>query len=178
MNVRDAIKAQFMKEYAQKEFSAITVKGLCAATPVARTTFYAHFSNTDDVRQEVENDLIHGLIAVAENVAGGNFQQMDFSRFMDEIERYIKEHWSDVYAFLVGQPNFRFMRKWKDAIKVNFSRRYPDKQQNRIFDEVSEILASSMLSAYTYWMEHPDAASTADIKPIIQKLLDSLVTFL
>jgi hypothetical protein len=103
---------------------------------------------------------------------------MDFSRFMDEIERYIKEHWSDVYAFLVGQPNFRFMRKWKDAIKVNFSRRYPDKQQNRIFDEVSEILASSMLSAYTYWMEHPDATSTADIKPIIQKLLDSLVTFL
>ncbi len=33
MDTKEAIKAQFMSEYARKAFSEITVKGLCAATP-------------------------------------------------------------------------------------------------------------------------------------------------
>ena len=31
---------------------------LSAATPVARTTFYSHFDNTDEVKNSVEDDLI------------------------------------------------------------------------------------------------------------------------
>ena len=69
MDAKEAIKSRFMKEYAGKCFSDITVKGLCAATPVARTTFYSHYSNTDDVRCEVEDELIEGLIRI-NNVTG------------------------------------------------------------------------------------------------------------
>ncbi len=52
---------------------------------------------------------------------------MDFPIFMDAVEAFIKEHWSTIFAFLVRQPNLRFMRKWKDAIKANFRMRYPEK---------------------------------------------------
>ena len=86
MDTREAIKAEFMKEYAQKDFRLITVKALCAATPVARTTFYSYFDNTDDVCREVENDLIKGLLKVSRNVSSGNMPDMYFNRFMDEIE--------------------------------------------------------------------------------------------
>ena len=61
-----------MKEYARKDFTAITVKALCASTPVARTTFYSYFNNTDDVRCEIEDELIRGLLAVSEKVSGGD----------------------------------------------------------------------------------------------------------
>ncbi|WP_207727455.1 TetR/AcrR family transcriptional regulator [Clostridium vitabionis] len=94
MDTKEAIKAQFMKMYAQKDFQVITVKALCAATPVARTTFYSYFDNTDDVRCEVENDLIKGLLKVSQDVSSGNLPDMDFSRFMDEIEGYIKDNWT------------------------------------------------------------------------------------
>ena len=60
MNAREAIKNQFMKEYVCRDFTTITVKGLCAATPVARSTFYSYFNNTDDVKEEIENELIDG----------------------------------------------------------------------------------------------------------------------
>ena len=66
MDTKEIIKAQFMEEYAKKEFSRITVKGLCAAAPVARTTFYAYFDNTDEVKAAVEEDLIGGLMEIAE----------------------------------------------------------------------------------------------------------------
>ena len=45
MDTKESIKRQFMKEYSNKVFSLITVKGLCAATPVARTTFYSYYDN-------------------------------------------------------------------------------------------------------------------------------------
>ena len=167
-----------MKEYARKEFSLISVKGLCAATPVARTTFYSYYNNTDDVRREIEDEVLNGLGIVTDSISGGNLQDMDFSIYMDAVESYIKEHWTDIYAFLVKQPNLRFIRRWKDAIKLNFSRRYPDKRHIKNYEAIAEILASSMISAYSYWMEHPDTSSTAEMKLIIGKLLDSLVTWL
>lgn len=178
METKEAIKAQFMKEYAQKDFPVITVKALCAETPVARTTFYSYYSNTDDVRCEVEDDLIGGLLKVSEDVSSGNFPDMDFSRFMDETEGYIKSNWTYFYDFLVLQPNLRFIRKWKDAIKKNFRRRYPQKQHVKNYDAIAEMLSSSVISAYTYWMEHPDTCSTKELKPLLHKVLDSLITAL
>jgi len=39
-DTRELIIREFMKEYAEREDGAVTVKGLCASVPVARTTFY------------------------------------------------------------------------------------------------------------------------------------------
>ena len=178
MDTKDAIKQQFMKEYGQKDFAAITVKELCARTPVARTTFYSYYNNTDEVRCEIEDSLISGLLAVAEKISAGSFPDMDMEMFMDETENYIKEHWTYIYAFLVKQPNLRFIRKWKDAIRQNFSRRYPNKQYAKNYDAIAEIMASSMISGYTWWMEHPDTFNIEEMKRLIGKLLESLVSSL
>lgn len=178
MDAREAIRAQFMEQYMKKDFAAITVKGLCAAAPAARTTFYSYYRNTDEVRQEIEDDLIRGLLDISDRIAAGNFPDMDFSLFMDETERYIREHWSDIRAFLVCQPNLRFIRKWKEAIKANFRRRYPEKQCRNNAEAIAELVASSVISAYTCWLENPQSVDVREIKPILHKLLDSLVSAL
>lgn len=178
MDAREAIRAQFMVQYMKKDFAAITVKGLCAGAPVARTTFYSYYRNTDEVRQEIEDDLIRGLLDISERIAASNYPDMDFFLFMDETETYIREHWSEIDAFLVRQPNLRFICKWKEAIKTNFRRRYPEKQQLNHAEAIAEIVASSVISAYTCWMENPQSTDVREIKPILHKLLDSLVSFL
>ncbi|MBQ9154234.1 MAG: hypothetical protein IJ130_10515 [Solobacterium sp.] len=45
-DTRELIIREFMKEYAEREDGAVTVKGLCASVPVARTTFYYLSKNT------------------------------------------------------------------------------------------------------------------------------------
>jgi hypothetical protein len=100
---------------------------------------------------------------------------MDFHVFLEELEKYIKENWTYIYAFLVTQPDLKFMRKWKDAIKSNFSKKYPDISGKGRFEVFAEIAASSVLSAYTYWMEHPDEMGLREFEPLITKLLDDLV---
>lgn len=94
---------------------------------------------------------------------------------MDEIEEYIKDHRTAIYAFLVRQPNLRFIRKWKDVTIMNFQKRYPPKLNMSNYDAIAEILASSVISAYTYWMEHPDTCDTKEIKPLLHKVLNTLV---
>ncbi len=53
---------------------------------------------------------------------------------------------------------------WKHTIKANFRKRYSDKQQVKNHDVIAKILASTMINAYTYWMEHPDAIGTSEMK--------------
>lgn len=177
MDTKDAIKRQFMKEYAKKSFSSISVKGLCASTPVARTTFYTYFNNMDEVLESVENEILDGLRMMTDSISKGNLSDMDFSQYMDAVELYIKDHWDIIYAFLVVQPNSRFIRKWKDAIQLNFQRRYPDKRNIANYDVISELIASSIITIYTYWMEHPDRG-TDQMKPLIQDLLNSLIAII
>lgn len=175
---KSAIKRQLMREYVKKDFSFITVKEICMKTPVARTTFYSYYNNLSEVLEEIEDDIISGLMKITDEISCGKLPDMDFIIYMDAIEDYIIKNKNYIKAFLVTQPNYHFIRKWKDAIKLNFSKRYPSKVNAKNYDAISEIISSSLISAYTYWMEHPDKSNIKEMKIFIKKLLDSLVTFI
>ena len=174
LDTRAAIKKQFMAEYGKKNFALISVKGLCAATPVARTTFYAYFSNTNDVKEEIEDELVCGLQGVADRSANGDYPHMEFAAFLDKTQKYIQENWNYFYAFLIQQPDLRFITKWKEAVKANFGKRYPEKQGIRNYGIIAEIVGSAVIGAYTYWMMHPEEVDTEEIKRIISDTLDSI----
>ena len=156
----------------------ITVKGLCAAAPVARTTFYAHYRNVDDVLAEVEDGLLAGLAEVTERVSGGDLPNMDFSTFLDETLGFIPERWTDFYALLVARPDMRFIARWKDAVKSNFARRYPQARMRQNWDLIAEMGASATIGAYTWWMGHPDAPGIDAVKGQVERAVTALVASL
>lgn len=160
----DAIRTEFMRIYERERVDRITVKGLCAAVPVARTTFYAHYRNVDDVLLEVEDGLLAGLAEVTGRVSGGDLANMDFAVFLDETLGFIRGRWRDFHALLVDQPDARFVARWKEAVKANFARRYPGARMRQNWDLVAEMAASAVIGAYTWWMEHPDAAGVEEAK--------------
>lgn len=169
------IKKQFMKEYSKKKLSLITIKDICIKTPVARTTFYSYFSSLNELLEEIEDDILNGLIGVTEKVSKGKLYDMDFKIYMDEIEKYIIENKSYIKTFLVTQPNFGFINKWKETIKTNFRKRYPSKISAKNYEAISEIIASSIINMYTYWMENINKISTKEMKLLINKMLDALI---
>ena len=178
MDTKDAIKDGFLKIYMKKEFSRITVKELCSAVPVARTTFYSYYDNTDSVIAEIEDELIQGLMnAVVRNTQGA-LSGADMDKALDDIECYIKEHWSVFHAFMITQPNLRFIGKWKNATKLNFKRRYPEKVTIRNYELIAEMVASAVNGAYTFWLSSPEKVSTAELKKIIFDVMDSIIDIL
>ena len=164
--------------YAREPLDRITVKGLCAAVPVARTMFYAHYRNVDDVLLEVEDGLLEGLAEVTERVSGGDLPHMDFGEFLGETFGFIRENWQDFRVFLVEQPNLRFVAKWKKAVKANFARRYPEARMRQNWDLIAEMGASAAIGAYTWWMEHPDAAGVEEAKRQVERAIAAIVASL
>lgn len=173
MTTQEAIKKEFMHLYSHKDFNHITVKELCAGTPVARTTFYSYYENTDELKEDIENDLIRGLDSVALDTSQGNMPKMDFSLFFANTMDYIKEHWEDIHAFLITQPNFRFITKWKSAIKQHLRLRYPERQRDENEELLLEAISCAVIGGYSYWMENPD---TVDMNKLNQVIASGLAT--
>lgn len=178
LDTREAIRAEFMRKYAHERMDRITVKSLCASVPVARTTFYTHYRNVDDVLVEVEDLLLAGLADVTDRVSGGDLPHMDFARFLDETFGFIKDNWSSFRTLLIVQPDLRFIGRWKDAVKANFARRYPRVRMQQNWELLAEMGASATIGAYTWWMEHPDATGIDEAKHQIERALTAIVSSL
>lgn len=178
LTTKKAIQNQFMNEYTQKDYNRITVKELCANTPVARTTFYSYYENIDDVKEDIEHNLIIGIIEIATKLAKGNMPEMDFSLFLAETMDYIKEHWNEIYAFLIIQPNMRFILKWKEAIKKHFSLRFPQKNNVPNYEIISEAIASAVIGAYSYWLKNPEKVDLDKLNKIVIAVLDNIINLI
>lgn len=175
MDTCEAIRAEFMRAYARERLDRITVKALCATVPVARTTFYAHYRNVDDVLVEVEDGLLAGLAEVTERVSGGDLPTMDFSTFIDETLAFVDRNRTDFRALLVVQPDIRFIARWKEAMKANMARRYPAAAAQSHWDLITEMGASAIVGAYIWWMERPDATDVAGAKKLIERAVEGVV---
>lgn len=171
---KSAIQSQFMRLYAQKGFDRITVKELCAEAPAARTTFYAHYSNLDEVKAEIEDNLLSGFSAIAQETAWSELTEPDFSVFLTKTLDYIREHWAEMNAFLIIQPNLRFIVKWKEIIRKHLDLRFPMAAHTANYELISEALAASMLGACTYWLRHPENVDTAKLNQVILRASDAM----
>ena len=178
MGTCEAIQSEFMRMYAMEHVDRITVKGLFAAVPVARTTFYAHYRNVDDVLLEIEDSLLEGLFDITERVSGGDLPNIDFGLFLDETFAFVRDRWDIFRALLVDQPDIRFIERWKDAVKSNFARRYPTALMRQNWDLLAEMGASATIGAYTWWMEHPEAGSIQEGKRQMERAIEAIVASL
>lgn len=152
----------------------MNVKELCVQTPVARTTFYEYYDNLGTLKAEIEDELIGGILKIAKATAGGSFVEMNLNVFFAQTLDYIKFHWEENYAFLVAQPNLAYIAKWKDAIKYHFRLRFPEKDAVPNHGLIMEVIASAVIGAYTYWMEHPDEVDTQKLADISVQMLSSV----
>lgn len=177
-DTKTAIKREFIREYAKRKYDRITIKELCAETPVARTTFYSYYDNIDSVLAEMEDEIISGLKDVAKDLSEGDIQGMDFTEFFDRTMEYVKSRWSEIYALLIIQPDLRFIYKWKNAIKLHFRLRHPSKVSISNYDLISEVVASGVIGAYRYWMQNPDRVDSEALNKVTTTALAAVADIL
>ena len=170
---KQAIHAAFIAICRRKSFDKMSVKELCIQTPVARTTFYEYYDNLGTLKAEIEDELIGGILKIAKETTEGNFAEMNLNVFFSQTLDYIKSHWDENYAFLVAQPNLDYIAKWKDAIKYHFRLRFPEKTTVPNHGLIIEVIASAVIGAYTYWMEHPDEVDTQKLADISVQMLSA-----
>ena len=175
MNTKQAIQRAFIKNYSQKDYDKITIKELCVQTPVARTTFYSYYQNMDDLKADIEKTILNGLRNITHHFKTKELSSIDLHEFLKYSMLYMKDNWDTVYAFLIIQPNIRFINSWKKDIKKHFRLHYPQKQHSNHYELLLEVVATSAIQCYCYWMQHPKEINDEKLSELVQSTITAMI---
>lgn len=169
-----------------------SVKTLCAKAFVARSTFYAHYHHVGEVLETLERRLVRDLEELNEPLTvrdadGGDAHGAARVTLMPTLD-YIRANEDAFRALLVSAPDVRFIERWKDAIKRQCRLRMTDgggepraegpRRPTVNRELILEIVASSMVSATTFWLHDPSKVHEQGVDGIVNTVfaaLDALI---
>lgn len=165
-NTRDIIRHTFMQLYNQYGWENLSVKILCSEAHVSRTTFYAYYESLDRILFEIEDQLIEDLFQINQGFKTTNFktyQKGEPFPFFDKTLDYISEYMLYFQALLKhAEPRFIF--RWKKIIMYHFREKFKEDCIRLKHSElILEMIASSVIGAYTYWVMHPDEITAKEV---------------
>lgn len=99
--------------------------------------------------------------------------QLESSINQDSINQDTPAH-KALRALLVADPQPRFIEAWKSAIKDHLRQRAAAANVPPHTEFTAEIAASTMVTAYTYLIKNPYAASDAAARSVLAKALSIL----
>lgn len=170
---RWAIRKAFMELYCEIPFQDISVKKLCEQAHVARTTFYANYSNTDMLLEEIEDALIVDLLEVGD---GSLTKREDaVGDFANNMRKFVNSHTLALTALLIKQPDPRLIEKWKLAIKFHFWDLVCRDGESSNTEFILEILSSMAVASYTFLLKDPShTPNQEEVTRLITRCLQAI----
>ncbi len=153
------------------EGADITVKAICGRAFVARSTFYAYYQNVDELLEAVEDRLIYALVRQNDEIMNPDVHDKEDMRFYARTLEFINDNRDAVYAMLLARPNARFIEKWKNAIKYHLWERLARGGTLHDGGLILELAASSVITAYTYWLKNSNEIDPERVYGIISLTL-------
>lgn len=144
--LRDALMALIV----ERGYDAITVQDITDRAEVARSTFYLHFRDKDDLLNRSMSQVYEDLLAVIE--PGDMGDSADFEHVAENADFYrvmLGEHGS--MAFTVQMRHFLAKIMHQHVIDIIA----PDGRPTRVpRDMIAHILAGMQLGLMAWWLEN------------------------
>lgn len=169
---RMVLKDSLLQLLKEKQFSAITVKEICEAADINRSTFYAHYADQYELLEKIEEEMIDDLNLY---LSSYNFKEKNEMLLMTEkIIEYFSTKKDEVQILLNTNGNSSFQLK---VMKV--AQRYIIKQWKefeRIDDELSEFLSlfivSGSVQVMKLWLNEGMEKSPKEMAIFINNLIN------
>ncbi|HEY3364275.1 MAG TPA: TetR/AcrR family transcriptional regulator [Symbiobacteriaceae bacterium] len=159
---RQSLMEALITLMGEKGFDNISVANLTARAGCNRGTFYLHYKDKDELLREIEEDLLHGLVAQA-----GPFSLQRVSADQPPAEpepalldvfRYLAAH-ADAFRVLLGQRGDpAFLARLKAIMRQNVSNQLAwfqarGQQPPMPHDFLSAYLTSAHVGVIQHWLE-------------------------
>lgn len=167
---KQAVRQAYVVLSRQSGYDALSVKELCHKAHVSRSTFYAYYENTGQVLEEIENDIICELVRLNPDLASPSENDKDHPYFY-RTKQYIEEHRNILSLLLNERPEYRFVEKLKNAIKYHFWQRAFQNRNTEDDKLILELIASVIVSAYSYWIKNPYSMNEQYMVRVISSVL-------
>lgn len=160
---RRAIQEALVLLALEEGYGALTVEGLIQRADVSRATFYAHFSDMDQLLRSMVTDLIADLIAAAATSAPTGENAVANGAGISILCRHADQH-RDLYrVVLSGAGNGQGRAAYTDALTAGVMRVFtPLVAANHgiprmPLDAAARSWAGSFASLLDWWLfEHPE----------------------
>lgn len=163
------IHAAYIRLWQELPASQIRVNRLCQATPIGRSTFYAYYDNMEDLRHEVENHLVEGLV-ITNKPLFSHQETLENVHLVQSTLAYIDTEKEAFKAFLIDQVNASFIQKWNQATMKQLSHLPQVQAANR--EMTLEVFAAGVVAAVTYYLKKPaGSVNMEELNQLVFKVL-------
>lgn len=165
----------------EKEFDKVTVKDIIEKADYNRTTFYNHYQDKYDLVEEIETELLDGLVSAATEMYQDK-KYIDLRNIKAEdifVFDYIYEYkdYFILWKYQADIPKFQqkffriFVQLFKGDLKINYT------EETRLSkDELTFFVASGFMGMILKWI-HDDFKETPYNMSVIGIEVLRLLTF-
>jgi AcrR family transcriptional regulator len=162
---RQAIQKAFFAMICEMEYQEITVRELTARARINRKTFYAHYLTLDDLRDEMQKDLVAGFIKRT-----SSFRKLkDMAVITREFFLYAADH-EVIKQHILCDEAYHFVA---DKIETIL---YADRHCSSGFTNytkkiIATFLSASILETYRQWIKDGKKVPVEEIIKIASGLV-------
>lgn len=167
--------AELMNE---KDFKDITVKDITERVDLNRGTFYLHYTDTYDLLDKVENELIADFRDMIEHY---NPTPENSSAFViiDQVFDYIMENIDICRTLILSDSNSRFLQKIMDVIiekGFQILRQFSKTDDPVLMEYSFRFISYGLVGVLKSWMEDGMKVPRLEIAAMLNRLIIALHT--
>lgn len=108
----------YLIAYRHHDFSLVTIKEICQAVGVARTSFYRYFDNTAQLRNLIEDNFVAGFLSSSEELTDAVIDSCQYRRGLKSTISFLQQNREVFNLLLVERPSRSFMDKY--VLSINY----------------------------------------------------------
>jgi AcrR family transcriptional regulator len=163
---KTALHRALMSLMLERRYDAITVKAICAAADVGRSTFYEHYAGKDDLKRDGLERMRHELTEQAAN--DRETKLLAFTRPMFDHAREHLEHYRSLAGSRAGAVVLERIRQTIGGLV---------RRELGSASADSEIAVQYVVGAYmsvlTWWLDDGAKQAPASIDSAFRRLVSS-----
>jgi AcrR family transcriptional regulator len=175
------IRGAFLQLCTQKRLEAITIKELTSLAGINRSTFYSHYTDIYDLRDQVLNDFTflayQQAVPAITRIVNGDYSDEDIKYLMD----FYNENMTVFRAFLGKNFDPQLMERMHNVAKSLVYTKVAESNQKSSLhvDYVLEYIAAGHTAIITKWALSEVAISTEELITLIKGItMEGPIAFL
>ncbi|MBQ6546591.1 MAG: TetR/AcrR family transcriptional regulator [Bacilli bacterium] len=162
---KESLYNAFWQFYKTTDIEKIKVKEICELANYDRTTFYRYFTDTTDILNQIENEIIDSIKTKIKN--NSSVEEITVEKF-----KIFSETYGEYIVTFYEKGNRHFYIKFKELInKYVYDYLNINVQDEEKKEFLYNFMFSSLISTYTYWYRNPKIMDLESFVILINKMI-------
>ncbi len=169
---KQVIKQSFLKILEEKDISKVSVKEICELADVNRGTFYLHYQDTNDLFNQIEDELIASVMPILQ-IEGEGFIHV----WLSKLIHLLNENRTVSRIILTDYQNSRLVKnvfaEVQNMAMHDFSKDFKENDP-RILNFYFVFFVQGSIGTILEWLKDDAGVSEQELTDALTKVLERI----